>query len=159
MLSQSEFLSTPIPQAIRIMSIANSPSKYDFAYRFRAARLHANLTQQALAIKVGVSQAAIHKLESGHFKSSRKTVDIAMACQVNPVWLATGEGEMIHQDGKPVEESLMPSEMTGSGVIAQLGAMEKELELTIQTLYQMRNRLRRLRNRKRVRTTRTTPEE
>ncbi|MBF0272261.1 MAG: helix-turn-helix transcriptional regulator [Magnetococcales bacterium] len=135
------------------MSIVNNPTKYDFAYRFRAARLHANLTQHALAVKVGISQAAIHKLESGHFKSSRKTVDIAMACEVNPVWLATGEGDMtLHESRKPVEEEILPHDMTGSGMFAQLGAMEKELELTIQALYQMRNRLRRLRNRKRVRT-------
>lgn len=60
--------------------------------RIKAAREYAKLTQEELAKRVGVSQTAIHKLECGQSRSSRRTVAIALTCGINPVWLETGNG-------------------------------------------------------------------
>ncbi len=62
--------------------------------RVKTARKQADLTQKELADRVGVSQTAIHKLESGRSVSSRRTVSIALTCGVDPIWLDTGRGEM-----------------------------------------------------------------
>lgn len=62
--------------------------------RIQTARKHARLTQKELADRVGISQTAIHKLECGRSKSSRRTVTIALTCGVDPIWLDTGRGEM-----------------------------------------------------------------
>lgn len=62
--------------------------------RIQNARKVAGLTQKELADMVGISQTAVHKLECGRSKSSRKTVTIALTCGVDPVWLETGRGEM-----------------------------------------------------------------
>ncbi len=73
--------------------------------RTRDARLYAGYTQEELARRVRVSQTAIHKLESGHSKSTRQTVQIAVACGVNPVWLGTGQGEMTNDSHQLAETS------------------------------------------------------
>lgn len=62
--------------------------------RIQQARKHAGLTQKELADKVGISQTAIHKLECGRSKLSRKTVAIALTCGVDPIWLDIGRGDM-----------------------------------------------------------------
>lgn len=62
--------------------------------RIQTARKQAGLTQKELADRVGISQTAIHKLECGRSRSSRRTVPIALACNVDPIWLETGKGEM-----------------------------------------------------------------
>ncbi|MBF0283861.1 MAG: LexA family transcriptional regulator [Magnetococcales bacterium] len=65
-----------------------------FSDRVKSARKYANLTQKELADKVGISQTAIHKLECGRSRSSRRSVAIALACGVEPIWLETGRGRM-----------------------------------------------------------------
>lgn len=62
--------------------------------RIKAARKQAGLTQSGLAEKVGIAQTAISQLESGKTLRSTYLVQIARACRVNSVWLASGEGEM-----------------------------------------------------------------
>lgn len=62
--------------------------------RIQQARKHAGLTQKELADKVGISQTAVHKLECGRSRSSRRTVAIALTCGVDPIWLDNGRGEM-----------------------------------------------------------------
>ncbi|MBF0295628.1 MAG: helix-turn-helix domain-containing protein [Magnetococcales bacterium] len=62
--------------------------------RIQTARKFANLTQKQLADRVGISQTAVHKLECGRSRSSRRTVSIALTCGVDPIWLDTGRGEM-----------------------------------------------------------------
>ena len=62
--------------------------------RIQMARKQAKLTQKELADRVGISQTAVHKLECGRSRSSRRTVSIALTCGVDPIWLDTGLGEM-----------------------------------------------------------------
>ncbi|MBF0339742.1 MAG: helix-turn-helix transcriptional regulator [Magnetococcales bacterium] len=62
--------------------------------RVQAARKFAGLTQKQLADRVEISQTAVHKLECGRSRSSRRTVSIALTCGVDPIWLDTGRGEM-----------------------------------------------------------------
>lgn len=65
----------------------------EYGKRLRTARKHAGLTQEKLASLVGVGQSAIAGLERiGH--GSAYTHQIATECNVNPLWLATGEGQM-----------------------------------------------------------------
>lgn len=85
------------------------------AERIRLARKHARLTQKELADKTGISQTAVHKLEIGRSRSSRRTVSIALTCGVDPIWLDSGRGQMafpgaeafmadsgcVGEDGKP----------------------------------------------------------
>ncbi|MBF0109322.1 MAG: helix-turn-helix domain-containing protein [Magnetococcales bacterium] len=73
--------------------------------RIKLARKHAGLTQKELADKVGISQTAIHKLEGGGSRSSRKTIAIALTCGVDPIWLDTGRGEMELAGGSPYSSS------------------------------------------------------
>lgn len=65
------------------------------ADRVILVRKQAGLTQAELANRIGLSQTAVHKLEQGRSASSRRTVAIAMACNVDPIWLQTGQGDMI----------------------------------------------------------------
>ncbi|MBF0460917.1 MAG: LexA family transcriptional regulator [Magnetococcales bacterium] len=66
----------------------------NYGERIQMARKQAKLTQKELADRVSVSQTAIHKLECGRSRSSRRTVSIALTCGVDPIWLETGRGEM-----------------------------------------------------------------
>ncbi len=70
--------------------------------RIRIAREHAGLTQKELADRVGISQTAVHKLECGRSRSSRRTVAIAIACDVDPIWLETGQGSLTGGHGQPM---------------------------------------------------------
>lgn len=62
--------------------------------RIKLARKSAGLTQSGLAESVGIAQTAISQLESGKTLRSSYLVQIARACGVNSVWLASGDGEM-----------------------------------------------------------------
>lgn len=63
--------------------------------RVKAARKHAGLTQSELAERVGIAQTAISQLESGKTLRSSYLLQIAEACGVSPMWLASGLGGMI----------------------------------------------------------------
>lgn len=66
----------------------------EFGRRVKAARAHAKLTQKQLAARAGMSQSNLSELETVAHESGR-TLQIAMACNVNAHWLATGEGQMM----------------------------------------------------------------
>lgn len=58
--------------------------------RVRQAREIAGLTQEELARKVGMTQAAIHALEKRDSQGSRKIAELAIALKVDMGWLANG---------------------------------------------------------------------
>jgi transcriptional regulator with XRE-family HTH domain len=66
------------------------------AARMRRARLHANLTQSALADKVGVRRGAVAQWEQvvGSHPSVSNLAQVAMITGVRFEWLATGRGHM-----------------------------------------------------------------
>lgn len=62
------------------------------AERLTWAREQKGLTQAALAKLSGVTQSTIGNLESGLRQSARRIIDIATALDVDPIWLANGQG-------------------------------------------------------------------
>ncbi|HBQ2161145.1 TPA: helix-turn-helix transcriptional regulator [Klebsiella pneumoniae] len=68
--------------------------KTTLAERLREARKAASMTQKTLGDAVGVSQAAIQKIETGRAAQTTKLLDIAKALRVRPEWLSSGTGVM-----------------------------------------------------------------
>lgn len=68
--------------------------------RLKSARKQRNKTQVEVAKAVGITQATYSELERGQVRSSGKIVEIAQFLDVNPHWLATGQGEMTDRPNK-----------------------------------------------------------
>lgn len=68
-----------------------------FSERLKAARLHANLSQEELALRLNASQSLISKIELGHQEESTLVVKMAKACGVSTDWLDSGEGNMLEK--------------------------------------------------------------
>ena len=66
------------------------------AERLKHAREMANLSQQEVAKRAGISQPTYFKIENGSTLKPRNILEIAHALKVNADWLATGEGQMHH---------------------------------------------------------------
>lgn len=81
--------------------------------RVKEARDAAKLTQAQLAEMVGVSQSAIHALESRDSQSSKFIVELARVLKVPASWLKNG-GELVADTHKnyDVEAANSPSEET-----------------------------------------------
>lgn len=64
--------------------------------RIKTARELIGLTQEELAVRVGVSRPAVVMWENGKTKTieGENLVRTAYVTRVDPLWLATGEGEM-----------------------------------------------------------------
>lgn len=63
--------------------------------RIKEARKAKHYSQKALADKIGISDAALSKIESGINNPARSTVlAIANALNISAEWLETGDGEM-----------------------------------------------------------------
>ncbi len=71
------------------------------AQRLKSARQNAGLTQNELGKTVGISQAAIQKIETGRALTSTKLIEIAKALNVSPEWLSTGDEKSIVQKTEP----------------------------------------------------------
>ncbi len=65
----------------------------------------AQISQEALADKIGVSQVAISKILNGKTKHPRNIVEIANVLNVDPTWLKTGEGDAPDFSGVPINFS------------------------------------------------------
>ncbi|MGJ7467877.1 MULTISPECIES: S24 family peptidase [Kosakonia] len=81
--------------------------KTTLAERLKEARNMQGLTQKALGDLVGVSQAAIQKIETGKVNQTTKLVDLASVLKIRPEWLSTGEGGM-RADGQMPAEVVAP---------------------------------------------------
>ena len=66
------------------------------AERIKSARIHAKLTQKALALKAGVEQPVISQLETGKNLQSAHLPKIAHACGVSAIWLSENIGPMVN---------------------------------------------------------------
>lgn len=101
-----------------------------FSDRLKQARKHAKLSQEELALAVGCSQGAVSKIERGDQEESALVVKFAVACGVNPVWLDTGNGEMV-----ATELNLSPQMQTHIKVLQQLPdyAVEEVIRDAIKT--------------------------
>jgi len=66
---------------------------YTLADRLKWARQKADLSQEELGKKAGVSQSTIGNLEAGTRNSARRLPQIAAVLGVNALWLAEGRGE------------------------------------------------------------------
>lgn len=91
--------------------------------RIKAARAHAKLTQGQLGERVGMDQTSISNLERGKSQGSNFIAQIANACGVRALWLASGAGPMLHiegnvEDGPPIISPARRIEIVGT---AQLG--------------------------------------
>lgn len=105
----------------------------EFKDRLKLARKNAKMTQAQLAKAVNTTQGSISDLESGRNKTSTNTLQIANVLQVNPNWLATGEGEMLSNNIPQKSQSYEPSTSTIE-FIETLKEMEKNGELTPQVV-------------------------
>ncbi|MEI7375644.1 helix-turn-helix transcriptional regulator [Dickeya chrysanthemi] len=68
--------------------------KTTLAERLKAARTSIGLSQKALGDKIGVTQAAIQKIETGKAAQTTRIVELASILNVRPEWLANGEEPM-----------------------------------------------------------------
>ncbi|MCF6246891.1 MAG: helix-turn-helix domain-containing protein [Desulfobacula sp.] len=69
--------------------------------RLKEARLHANMTQPQLSDAIDLSLRTIKKYEKDASNIALRTVrNIALSCNVNEIWLLTGQGKMIEDDKK-----------------------------------------------------------
>lgn len=68
--------------------------------RMRLARRHANMSQSALAARVGVRRSAVSHWESngGKSPSTKHLCQVALVTHVEFEWLATGRGQMAISD-------------------------------------------------------------
>lgn len=63
--------------------------------RLRHARHHAGLSQKELAKLLDTRQGRISEVENGRYPVNAKIINLfAEVLEVNPHWLATGEGDM-----------------------------------------------------------------
>ena len=80
------------------------------AKRLRHAREDRDLTQTGLAKLAGVSQGTIGNIEAGIRGGLQSLAPIAMALQINYLWLRDGNGEMNSStptDGLPLSRELL----------------------------------------------------
>lgn len=94
------------------------------AERIKSARIHAKLTQKALAQKAGVEQPVISQLETGKNLQSAHLPKIAHACGVSAIWLSENIGQMINSAATEsnVGESRQPVESYRYPVISWVAA-------------------------------------
>lgn len=85
-------INTPVLESSNIL-VLNEFMK--FSERLKIARKHAKLSQEDLALAVGVTQGLISKIERGEQEETAAVVKLAKACNVRVEWLDEGSGEMI----------------------------------------------------------------
>lgn len=75
-----------------------------FNQRVKRARKFAGLTQEELAVRAGITQKHVERMENRpDGKNSYYTAQVAAACGVSAIWLATNEGQMVNKVELPEE--------------------------------------------------------
>ena len=90
----------------------NEKVRTAFGERVKKARLHAKLTQHALAKALGTAQSTIAEME-WTAESSGYTAQISDACKVSASWLATGRGTMLSAQEQAPHYTQEPSSHYG----------------------------------------------
>jgi transcriptional regulator with XRE-family HTH domain len=85
--------------------------------RVRAAREAAGLSQQELALAVGIKQPSVQAIESGRAKGTKHIVAIAQVTGRSPEWLAMGE----EPRASTSRLSIARGGMAGTGLVDVLG--------------------------------------
>lgn len=76
--------------------------------RIKELRKHLNMNQELLGKRLGVTGAAISRIESGDRQPSEQVIlSICREFGVNEVWLRTGEGEMMRAVSREEELAAM----------------------------------------------------
>lgn len=84
--------------------------------RIKAIRKHKliNLSQEAFGQRIGITKAAISKIESGNANPSEQTLlSICREFNVNEEWLRTGNGEMFNPMSEDEELDLYVGRISG----------------------------------------------
>lgn len=84
--------------------------------RIKAIRKHqlVNLSQEAFGQRIGITKAAISKIESGSANPSEQTLlSICREFNVNEDWLRTGSGEMFNKMSEDEELDLYVGRISG----------------------------------------------
>lgn len=71
----------------------------ELRHRIRQIRKYYNLNQNNFAKKLGVTNTAVSKMEVGTYNVTNTMQNlICKEFNINPIWLSTGEGEMLAND-------------------------------------------------------------
>jgi SOS-response transcriptional repressor LexA len=90
-------------------SILDKVKTVELKERFSIARTKAKLSQAELAVKVGISQAAINKIETGATLHPRRMNDFAKHLNVTAEWLLYGVGaELINTQNSTQNIKMIP---------------------------------------------------
>ncbi|MBL5819896.1 helix-turn-helix transcriptional regulator [Serratia marcescens] len=84
--------------------------KTTLAERLKLARKEKGISQKALGELIGVSQAAIQKIEVAKAKETTKLFELSQALGVRPEWLSSGSGAMRENAQPHHPDSTIPPE-------------------------------------------------
>jgi SOS-response transcriptional repressor LexA len=90
----------------------------NFGDRLKAALKHAQMTQQELASRVGISQQLINYATSARAKGSKHSLLMAKALGVSAEWLSTGSGEMLKNIKYALNDDFFVAEAGSSYLLA-----------------------------------------
>jgi SOS-response transcriptional repressor LexA len=118
----------PLKPKVVIMSISilSKVKVVQLKEHFVKARLKAGLSQVQLAEKVGVSQAAINKIETGATLRPRRLHDFAKHLKVTEEWLQYGVGDGLELVN--THEAISPSKMIPLISWVQAGAWSETVD-------------------------------
>lgn len=89
----------------------------NLAKRTRARREQLGLTQGEVAKLSGLKQPDVSKIERGQIQKTTSLLGLARALHCSPLWLDTGDGDML---GQP---SLVSASIDATGVVSGLGRL------------------------------------
>lgn len=99
---------------------ADTPYYVDLCERLRMARVHGNVTQEAVAYTLGVPMQRISKLERGDVRPRADVVAAyARMFEVDPNWLLTGDAERVEVVAPEGKSRELPTKLAPPGPVVQ----------------------------------------